>query len=70
MRGEHQIIVQNRRMRYDFSVKRNITIMRAWKSQMAEIKDAIVFIIVRCISVGKDFCSGIDREDRRRLYTM
>ena len=84
MKGEHQIIVQNRRMRYDFSVKRNITIIcgnsatgkttlvdmireyftngeesgvevscdkecavvegRTWKSQLAEIRDAIVFI--------------------------
>ncbi len=28
MRGAHRIIVQNKRIRYDFEIKRNITIIR------------------------------------------
>ena len=28
MRGTHRVIVQNKRMRYDFAVRRNLTIIR------------------------------------------
>lgn len=28
MRGTHRIIVQNKRLRYDFEIKRNITVIR------------------------------------------
>lgn len=28
MRGMHRIVVQNRRVRYDFEVRRNLTVVR------------------------------------------
>ena len=28
MKGTHRIIVQNKRIRYDFEIKRNITVIR------------------------------------------
>lgn len=50
MRGSHRIIVQNKRLRYDFEVKRNITVIRG---DSATGKTALVDMIREYSENGK-----------------
>ncbi len=51
MRGSHRIIVQNKRLRYDFEVKRNITVIRG---DSATGKTALVDMIREYSENGSD----------------
>lgn len=50
MRGKHRIIVQNKRIRYDFEIKRNITVIRG---DSATGKTALVDMIREYFENGK-----------------
>lgn len=51
MKGKHRIIVQNKRIRYDFEIKRNITVIRG---DSATGKTALVDMIREHFENGRD----------------
>lgn len=55
MRGTHRIIVQNKRIRYDFEIKRNITVIRG---ESATGKTALVDMIREYFENGN--ASGVE----------
>lgn len=55
MKGKHRIIVQNKKIKYDFELKRNITVIRG---DSATGKTALVDMIREYYENGED--SGID----------
>ena len=55
MRGKHRIIIENRKMKYDFEIKRNLTII---KGDSATGKTTLVDMIAEFYENGQD--SGIN----------
>ena len=55
MKGKYRIVVQNKRIKYDFEVKRNITIIRG---DSATGKTALVDMIREYYANGED--SGVE----------
>lgn len=63
MRGKHRIVVQNKRIRYDFEIKRNITVIRG---ERATGKTALVNMIREYFENGN--ASGVElKYSKRRL---
>ena len=55
MRGKHRVIVQNKRLHYEFEIKRNITIILG---DSATGKTTLIDMLRQHMDLGTD--SGID----------
>ena len=65
MRGKYHIIVQNNRLRYEFDIKRNITIIRG---DSATGKTTLIQMLQSAASLGES--SGIDVICKRPVRTL
>lgn len=65
MKGSHQIIVQNNKVQYKFSINRNITILRG---KSATGKTSLINMINQFVTNGKD--SGVSVSCDKKLYVL
>lgn len=65
MRGQYHIVVQNRRLRYEFDVKRNITIIRG---DSATGKTTLYMMIALAARQGES--SGVDVQCEKKCRTL
>ena len=65
MRGKHRIVVQNKRIRYDFEIKRNITILRG---DSATGKTTLVDMIREYYQNG--IASGVDLQCEKECTVL
>ena len=65
MKGKHHIVIQNRRVKFEFDIKRNITIVRG---DSATGKTTLVSMVDTYDRLGSD--SGIDISCDKRCLTL
>ncbi len=65
MKGKYQVVVQNKRIRYDFEVKRNITVIRG---DSATGKTTLVDMIREYYENGED--SGIELRCNKQCIVL
>ena len=65
MKGKHHIVIQNRRVKFEFDIKRNITIVRG---DSATGKTTLVSMVDTYDRLGSD--SGIDVFCDKRCLTL